>query len=94
MSRTVLIPCGSAVAFVSGVWRLNRIVYSMVAFFGACIWSTSYATLGYLFAGQVPEMSALVTSALLVGICAVFTLGFALWLVFAWNRFPNTLVHS
>jgi membrane protein DedA with SNARE-associated domain len=87
LSRTIFSPCGPYIAYLSGVWQMKPVVYTAFTLVGASIWTMLYVGLGYLFAGQIPELTDLVSSILLVGVSALFTIGFATWLSFAWQKF-------
>lgn len=92
LSRTIISPTAPAIAYLSGALEMRRLTYSLTAGIGALIWTSLYLMLGYLFTGQIPEMSALVASMLLVGISMLFFLGFLIWLLLAWHRFENSSV--
>ena len=53
----------------------------------AAIWSLAYSGIGYLFAGEVPQVSDLVASILFMGVAVLATLGFGLWTLRQWRRF-------
>lgn len=89
LSRTVFSPCGPCIAYLSGISRMQPALFFMTAFIGAILWTLIYTTLGFAFAGQVPEMSKLVTALLLVSIALFVTICFAIWLAFAWWRFQE-----
>lgn len=87
MSRTVVSPTGPYIAYLSGIWGMARLRFGCVAAIGALIWTSAYLSLGFLFTGNIPEISDLVASILMVGVAAVLTLFFGLWLWVAWRRF-------
>lgn len=92
LSRTIFSPCCPYIAYISGAWQMKPSLYTLVALISASLWTALYVGLGYAFAGQVPEISDLVSSLLMVGVFALITFGFAFWLCFTWRRFsPDTL---
>ncbi|PWQ99622.1 DedA family protein [Leucothrix arctica] len=92
LTRTVLSPCGPYIAYLCGVWGMNRAQYSVTALAGSSIWSSVYIMLGYSFAGNVPEISDLMRSVMLVTLAGLFTLGFGYKLAVSWKAFKRQLV--
>lgn len=89
LSRTVVSPTGPYMAYFCGIRKMKRTRFTVMALIGAAIWTTTYVMLGYLFAGNLPQMSNLVASFLMTGLAAIFTLGFATKLILAWRRFEG-----
>lgn len=89
LSRTVLSPTGPCIAYLSGASGMSHVRFSLLAGLGALIWTSAYGALGYLFAGNVPEISDLVSSALMVAVALLFVIGFAIWLSIAWRGFEK-----
>lgn len=87
LSRTLLSSIGPYMTYFCGIKRMKRVHFTAMALIGAAIWTTTYVMLGYLFAGNLPQMSNLVASFLMTGLAAIFTLGFAARLILAWRRF-------
>lgn len=87
LSRTVLSPSGPCIAYLSGASKMEHKQFSVVAAIGALIWTNVYGLLGFMFAGHVPAISDVVIGVLAVSIALIFTIGFGLWLAFAWQRF-------
>ena len=91
LSRTVVSPSGPYISYICGAWTMNRIQYTFTALTGSIIWSLVYIFLGYTFAGEVPEISKLMASIMLVGIALLFVLGFGIKLVVSWRKFKAQL---
>ncbi|RVU85900.1 DedA family protein [Leucothrix sargassi] len=91
MSRTIISPCGPYVAYISGAWEMDRLRYTLTALAGAAIWTSVYIALGYTFAGNVPEISDLMASIMLVSLAILFTLGFGFKLAMCWRDFKSQL---
>ncbi len=89
LSRTLLSPTGPCIAYLSGASGMSHTRFSLIAVLGALIWTSVYAMLGYGFAGNVPEISDLVASALMVAVALLFAIGFAIWLLVAWRGFEQ-----
>ena len=91
LSRTVISPTGPYMSYICGAWEMKRLQYSIAALLGSSIWACVYIMLGYTFAGEVPEISDLMTSIMIVGIAVLFALGFGLKLHFSWKKFKTQL---
>lgn len=89
LSRTIFSPTGPYVGYVSGAVHMNWLSFTSVALVGAALWSTAYCMMGYLFAGQLPQISDLVASMLIVGVATLCAIGFAIWTVMAWRKFDT-----
>lgn len=89
LSRTVFSPTGPFVGYVSGAHKMGWLSFSVAALTGAMIWTLSYAMIGYLFAGNLPQISNLVASMLVVGVAFICTMAFSIWLLRAWHRFEG-----
>jgi membrane-associated protein len=90
LSRTIISPTGPYIAYISGAVRMNWLKFTSVALPATIIWTLAYAMIGYLFAGNLPQISDLVASMLIVGITAIAAIGFAIWIVIKWRRFEYT----
>ena len=91
LSRTVISPCGPYVAYISGAWEMDRLRYTLTALLGSVIWTCVYITLGYSFAGKVPDISHLMRSVMLVALASLFMLGFGYKLAVSWRQFKRQL---
>ena len=89
LSRTVASPLGPYVSYICGAWSMSRMQYTITALIGAGMWVLLYITIGYTFAGSVPEISSLMSSVMLVGVAILFSLGFGLKLALSWRAFKN-----
>ena len=89
LSRTVISSIGPYIAYFCGIKKMKRSDFTAIALLGVAVWTTTYVMLGYTFAGNLPQMSNLVASFLMTGLAALFTLGFAAKLIFAWRRFET-----
>lgn len=87
LSHTIFSPTSPYVSYVSGAVKTNWIKFTVVALPSSAIWTISYVMLGYLFAGELPQISNLVASMLIVGIACVCAIGFAIWLSILWRHF-------
>lgn len=91
LSRTVISPSGPYISYICGAWSMDRMQYTFAALVGSGVWAFIYITLGYTFAGEVPEISDLVSSILLVGVAVLFSLGFGIKLAVSWRKFKAQL---
>ncbi len=64
LSRTVLSPLGPYVSYISGAVGLHWVKYTVAGVLGAGVWSAVYGYLGYVFAGQITQIAALMSNAL------------------------------
>lgn len=87
ISRTVLSQAGPYVGYVSGSLEMGWRKFTVIAVPAAVLWTFAYALLGYLFAGELPQVSDLVAAMLLVGAASLSALGFAIWIALLWRRF-------
>ncbi|MEP3197434.1 MAG: DedA family protein [Lentilitoribacter sp.] len=87
LSRTIVSPTGPYIAYVSGAVRMNWIKFTTVALPASILWTLAYAMIGYLFAGNLPQISDLVASMLIVGIASISAMAFAAWLTVLWRKF-------
>ena len=58
LSRTVLSPLGPYITYISGAIGLSWAKFTGAAMIGAAIWSSTYAYLGYVFAGNISQISS------------------------------------
>lgn len=91
LSRTLISPTGPYVGYVGGAVQMKWLSFSAVAASGAALWSIAYAMLGYMFAGELPQLSDLVASMLIVGVALICAIGFGIWLYRAWQKFDPDL---
>lgn len=87
LSRTMISSIGPCIAYFCGIKKMKRARFTSIALIGAAVWTTTYVILGYTFAGNLPQMSNLVASFIMTGLAALFTIGFAAKLIFAWRQF-------
>lgn len=87
ISRTVLSQAGPYVGYVSGSLEMGWRKFTVIAVPAAVLWTFAYALLGYLFAGELPQVSDLVAAMLLVGAASLSAIGFAIWIALLWRRF-------
>lgn len=64
LSRTVLSPLGPYVTYISGALGLGWLKFTSAAMIGAAIWSSGYSYLGYVFAGNISQISSALGNAL------------------------------
>ena len=89
ISRTLVSPAGPYVGYLSGAIQMGWLSFTLFAGVGALVWATAYSLVGYAFAGELPQISDLVFSSLLVGISSVCACGFAIWIFIAWKKFSS-----
>jgi membrane protein DedA with SNARE-associated domain len=58
MSRTILSPLGPYVTYISGAVGLSWAKFTGSAILGAALWSGAYSYLGYVFAGNLSQISS------------------------------------
>lgn len=87
LSHTIISPTGPYVSYVSGAVQTSWAKFTSVALPSSLLWTLSYCFIGYLFAGNLPQISDLVASMLIVGIALIAAIGFAIWLVVSWRKF-------
>ena len=87
LSHTIFSPTGPYVSYVSGAVKTNWLKFTAVAIPSSTLWTISYAMLGYFFAGELPQMSNLVASMLIVGVFTITSIAFVIWLVISWRSF-------
>lgn len=66
LTRTALSPLGPYVGCLSGALKQSWAEFTLSALAGGVVWTICYATLGFAFAGQISQISSLITG--LVGI--------------------------
>ena len=86
LSRTVMSSIGPYIAYFCGAMQMKRARFTVTALVGVAIWTSTSVMLGYLFAGNLPQMTNLVAGFLMAGVAALFAFGFAAKLVIAWRR--------
>ncbi|MCV2403972.1 DedA family protein [Marinomonas sp. C2222] len=94
LSRTIFSPVGPYIAYVSGAVRMSWPVFSSSSVIGAFLWTTAYTLMGYLFATDLPQVSNLVISAMVVSISAIGAICCGIWLMLAWKKFESTDVST
>ena len=87
LSHTIFSPTGPYVSYVSGAVKTNWLKFTAVAIPSSTLWTISYAMLGYFFAGELPQMSDLVASMLIVAVFTTISIAFVIWLVVSWRHF-------
>lgn len=87
LSHTIFSPTGPYVSYVSGAVKTNWLKFTAVAMPSSTLWTISYAMLGYFFAGELPQMSDLVASMLIVAVFTTISIAFVIWLVVSWRHF-------
>ncbi|WP_036485393.1 DedA family protein [Nitratireductor basaltis] len=87
ISRTILSQAGPYVGYVSGSLEMGWRTFTAIAVPAAILWTLAYALLGYIFAGELPQVSDLVAAMLLVGAASLSALAFAVWIALLWRRF-------
>lgn len=91
LSRTIISPTGPYIAYISGAVRMNWAKFTAVALPASVLWMLVYTMIGYLFAGNLPQISNLVASMLIVGIASLAAIAFAARLVISWRKFDFIL---
>ncbi|MEM8539643.1 MAG: VTT domain-containing protein [Pseudomonadota bacterium] len=87
LSHTIISPTGPYVSYVSGAMKMSWFAFTAAAIPAATAWTVVYCMLGYLFAGELPQMSDLVASMLIVGVMTLCTIGFGIWIGIRWRNF-------
>ncbi len=87
LSRTVFSQAGPYVGYITGATQMNWFKFSAAAMPAAVLWSATYAMIGFLFAGNVPQVSNLVLSIVIVSVAALVAIAFAIRIVILWRRF-------
>jgi membrane protein DedA with SNARE-associated domain len=87
LSHTVVSPTGPYVSYVSGAVQMNWFKFTSVAVPAATLWTLAYTSLGYVFAGELPQLSDLMISMSMVGVATLSAIGFAIWLGILWHNF-------
>lgn len=87
LSRTIFSPMGPFVGYISGALKINWALFTIVALFAATIWTSIYGMMGYLFAGNLPQISSMVASMLVVGVATLIAIALFIQLFLAWKKF-------
>lgn len=87
ISRTALSPLGPYIAYISGASGFSWWRFTAIAMIGAACWSALYAGLGYLFANNLEQLSALISNGLGFIMAALAFIGLCLWLRHAWKKY-------
>ena len=80
LSRTVLSPLGPYVTYISGAIGLGWVKFTSAAMVGAALWSGAYSYLGYVFAGNISQISSALGNALGFIAAAGVLVGSGYWL--------------
>lgn len=64
LSRTLLSPLGPYITYISGTIGFAWGTFTATAIVGAAIWSGTYSYLGYMFAGNISQITSLIGNAL------------------------------
>ncbi|MEL6607291.1 MAG: DedA family protein [Pseudomonadota bacterium] len=86
LSRTVLSPIGPYVTYAAAALDLGWSRFSVASALGALIWTSAYCGLGYIFANQLTQVAAAISSGLGFIAAAVILLGALWWLRSALRR--------
>ena len=89
LSHTIFSPTGPYVSYVSGAVKTNWLKFTAIATPSSALWTISYAMLGYLFAGELPQISDLVASMLIVALFTTLSIALVIWLVISWKNFET-----
>lgn len=87
LSHTILSPADPTVSYVSGAIHMNWLKFTTVATASATLWTLAYFMLGYIFAGELPQISDLVVNMLIAGATSLCAIGLAIWLSILWRHF-------
>ena len=86
-SRAVFAPIAPYVAYIAGASSLTWTRYTVAAIPGAAAWAGLYLSLGYLFANQLSQLTALLAQGVTVLLIAVFVLVLGWWLLRSWRQY-------
>lgn len=89
LSRTILSPTGPIIGYLSGAMQMRWLKFSVVALPSSVLWILFYTFLGYMFTGNVPQISNLVASILVFSAALLSVFVIAAWLMILWSRFEN-----
>lgn len=81
LSSWLIGPLGPYMNYVAGITRYNWLKFAFWRIFGAALWVAIYSGLGFLFADNITEISAImgnISGAMVAGL-AVIGLGFWAW---------------
>ncbi len=85
LSHTVVSPTCAYVTFLCGAGGMTHRAYTMAAIPGALAWTAVYCGLGYIFAGQLAQVSEMVSSFSGLVLAALVALGSIVWLTRQWR---------
>lgn len=79
-SRTVVSPLGPYVTYIGGAVGLGWAKFTVSAAVGAAIWSGAYGYLGYVFAGNISQISSMLGNILGFVAAGAILIGSGYWL--------------
>lgn len=86
LTRTILSPAGPCMAYICGATGYRWVEFSAAALLGTLVWTGVYISLGYLFAGQLSEISSLISNFIGIIVAVLGFLGSLFWLRRAWKN--------
>lgn len=86
LSRTLISPAGPWVSYVCGATGFKWPNFSISASLGAACWTLAYVFMGYFFAGQLSQITDLISNFLGVIIASILLIISLVWLIRAWKR--------
>lgn len=86
ISHTIASPTCPYVSYLCGAGGMPYMAFSLYAAVGAVIWTAVYVGLGYLFADQLTQVSAILSNFFGFVIAGAAVIGSALWLVRQWKN--------
>lgn len=86
LSRTLISPAGPWVSYVCGATGFKWPNFSISASLGAACWTLAYVFMGYFFAGQLSQITDLISNFLGVIIASILLIISLVWLIRAWRK--------
>lgn len=85
LSHTIVSPTCAYVSYLSGAGGMRHRAFSSYAAFGAVLWTAAYVGLGYVFAGQLTQVSEVLSNFFGLVLAGLAVAGSAVWLLRRWK---------
>ncbi|NDR59561.1 DedA family protein [Aliiruegeria sabulilitoris] len=85
LSRTVISPLGPWTSYIGGAAGLGWLPFTLAAIIGAALWSSAYASLGYIFADQIANIASMILNGAGFILAAMVAFGSGWWLWRSWK---------
>ncbi|QIE43394.1 DedA family protein (plasmid) [Rhodobacteraceae bacterium SC52] len=85
LSHTIVSPTCAYVSYLCGAGGMPYGMFSAYAGIGALLWSLAYVGLGYVFAGQLSQVSDVLSNFSGLVVAGVFVVGSIAWLIRRWK---------